>query len=317
MKHLLFLILISTTYRSVSAQIWGNLNTRTEARDDAGASGSERALSGFFETVRPQNFPAVPVANAAANWWHLLDVRHSNPSNNFAMQFSGSFFDQQLYFRKTTNSPGRSWNRILQEIDGKIAIGQIDPLTNHGTVNLAAGNWGDEQNPNYAVSVDANFVIGNNKTFRGAGGLQIEKYGGSWIDMPVQSGASAIGSNGAGKDAWIAYAFTPGEWFTNTQQGDICYRNEKGRLLFGNSHAQNATMTITGNKIGIGTLSPSEILSVAGNIKADGNITTRKIKVTQSDWPDYVFEPSYRLPSLEQVEDHITSLHPFFPRPAL
>lgn len=51
--------------------------------------------------------------------------------------------------------------------------------------------------------------------------------------------------------------------------------------------------------IGIGTSMPKSKLSVNGVVTAKG------IKVTQSDWPDYVFDSVYKLPSLQQVEAHI------------
>ena len=54
----------------------------------------------------------------------------------------------------------------------------------------------------------------------------------------------------------------------------------------------------TGN-VGIGTISPSEKLSVNGNIRA------REIKVETNNWPDYVFKPEYRLLSLSEIEKFI------------
>ncbi|MBK8611587.1 MAG: tail fiber domain-containing protein [Chitinophagaceae bacterium] len=49
----------------------------------------------------------------AASWWHLIDSRHSNSANNYAMQIAGSFFDQELWFRKTNNVANNSWTRLL------------------------------------------------------------------------------------------------------------------------------------------------------------------------------------------------------------
>ena len=42
------------------------------------------------------------------------------------MQFAGSFFNQQLFFRKTNNNPSMPWSRVLLEIDGKVGIGTDD-----------------------------------------------------------------------------------------------------------------------------------------------------------------------------------------------
>lgn len=53
------------------------------------------------------------------------------------------------------------------------------------------------------------------------------------------------------------------------------------------------------NRIGIGTVRPQSELAVKGTI------TAQKIKVTQSDWADYVFDSSYQLKPLNQVEAYI------------
>jgi hypothetical protein len=81
-----------------------------------------------------------------------------------------------------------------------------------------------------------------------AGGAFISSFlGGSWINMPT-TGASGLGSGGAGTDAWIAYSASAGQYFTNAVVGDICYRNTTSRLLFGNTSG-NATMVISTNNI--------------------------------------------------------------------
>lgn len=59
-------------------------------------------------------------------------------------------------------------------------------------------------------------------------------------------------------------------------------------------------LTIRDNgNVGIGTTTPSELLSVNGNIRS------RKVIVTQTGWPDYVFDSSYQLPSLDSVSSFI------------
>jgi len=87
---------------------FGNGNSRTQTRDNAGLQGNAGAQSGFFETVSPTNYPA-----GASGWWHLLDVRHSNTTNNYAMQLAGSFGDQRLFFRKTNGSATQAWTEVL------------------------------------------------------------------------------------------------------------------------------------------------------------------------------------------------------------
>ncbi|MEX6690312.1 hypothetical protein QTN47_22570 [Danxiaibacter flavus] len=60
------------------------------------------------------------------------------------------------------------------------------------------------------------------------------------------------------------------------------------------------TLMDNGN-VGIGSIKPTEKLSVNGTVLA------KKVRVSQaaSDWPDYVFDSSYNLPSLDAVSSFI------------
>lgn len=62
------------------------------------------------------------------------------------------------------------------------------------------------------------------------------------------------------------------------------------------AHNENQLHLATSGRIGIGTTTPSEKLSVNGNISA------KKIIVTQTGWSDYVFNADYKLMSLREVE---------------
>ena len=63
----------------------------------------------------------------------------------------------------------------------------------------------------------------------------------------------------------------------------------------------DAKFTILDNgSVGIGTTTPQAKLAVNGDMFA------KKIKVTQTGWPDFVFHKSYKLPSLADVEQFIT-----------
>lgn len=118
-----------------------------QSRNDAGLQGDAGAVSGFYDANDPVNFPS-----GADGWWHLLDVRHSNPANNYAMQFSGNFFDQQLFFRKTNNNASHPWSKVLLETDGMVGIGTTDTkgykLAVNGNIRakeikVEVANWPD------------------------------------------------------------------------------------------------------------------------------------------------------------------------------
>jgi hypothetical protein len=106
---------------------WANISgQRTLTRDDAGLQGNAGARSGFFETVSPVNY-----YSGANSWQHLIESRHTNDSNNYAMQIAGSFFDQEFYVRKTNNSATTAWSRVWHS-------GNITPVTGTGTSGQVA-----------------------------------------------------------------------------------------------------------------------------------------------------------------------------------
>jgi len=85
---------------------------------------------------------------------------------------------------------------------------------------------------------------------------------------------------------------------SSLQNADII-NFENGKMLqFGTSGSPRLTIDGNGN-IGIGTSSPQSELAV------NGDIFSKKIKVTQSGWPDYVFHPTYNLRSLSELEQYI------------
>ncbi len=69
-------------------------------------------------------------------------------------------------------------------------------------------------------------------------------------------------------------------------------------LQVGGTSYFSGSSLFNGN-VGIGTNSPSEKLSV------DGNIKTKKLIVTQNNWPDYVLRSGYKLRPLAEVERFI------------
>lgn len=78
--------------------------------------------------------------------------------------------------------------------------------------------------------------------------------------------------------------------------GDIQFR----RKVSGSMTPTMILKAETGN-VGIGTISPTEKLSV------DGTVLAKKVRVSTTgiDWPDYVFSPDYKLISLSELEAYI------------
>ena len=76
--------------------------------------------------------------------------------------------------------------------------------------------------------------------------------------------------------------------------------NQPNALLKPQGDGIGVIVNYNGN-VGIGTVKPKEKLSVNGTILAK----EVKVSTEASDWPDFVFEPDYKLRKLSEVENYI------------
>lgn len=72
-------------------------------------------------------------------------------------------------------------------------------------------------------------------------------------------------------------------------------RMGNGEFSIGDDLTYRMVILSNGN-IGIGTITPKEVLSVNGNIRA------REVKVESDNWPDYVFAKSYKNRTLPELD---------------
>jgi hypothetical protein len=61
----------------------------------------------------------------------------------------------------------------------------------------------------------------------------------NWMDFPTTV-PSGLGSGGVGVNAWVAYASSAGNWFSDATVASINYRNITGRMLWGNASTTSA-----------------------------------------------------------------------------
>jgi len=158
---------------------FGESNERTEEQPDAGV-GNGSTQSGFFQTSAPSPSSDWPKAGAsysggfdgsgnATSWYHLIDCRHTNSGNNYAMQLAGSFFDQNLYFRKTNGSGSTGW----QQIPGVLASGDVyvgdpgssTPSVVAGAYNIASISTLNTGSPDARFQINFTNAMPNNNYF--------------------------------------------------------------------------------------------------------------------------------------------------------
>lgn len=96
-------------------------------------------------------------------------------------------------------------------------------------------------------------------------------------------------------------------WWSNGSASRISNTNDAFYFSVWNTTNPNIALAATvgspsyfqGN-LGIGTTDTQGY-----KLAVNGNIHTQEIRVDMSNWPDYVFKPSYRLPPLAEVKTYI------------
>jgi hypothetical protein len=174
----------SASMTATGTVLWGSSASRTQTKDDAGSIASK---SGFFETASPVNYYA-----GASSWQHMLEARHSNDANNYALQIAGSFFDQILYFRKTNGSGTTAWSKFAVEATTPAFTG-ITNSGSSGTGNIGAS--GATFNTIFAKATSAQYadlaeMYAADEKY--SPGTVVEFGGSSEITISTKSHSSAI-----------------------------------------------------------------------------------------------------------------------------
>lgn len=117
------------------------------------------------------------------------------------------------------------------------------------------------------------------------GKLQVVNSSGNTLSLQKTSGAGAIAMGSPSNDYAIIESIDGG-----------------GLAIFTRAASMSKAFVIDNTQnIGIGTETPKEKLSVNGNILNNGIVITKKVKVSQSAWSDYVFNDDYHLKPLDEV----------------
>jgi hypothetical protein len=191
--------------------------------------------------------------------------------------------------------------KMLMLPNGNIGIGTSNPMaTLH--VNASAQVTGDD-----AVIFDKSrtpSVAGNRFTFNNVGGTWGESMGPFWRGFHLAAPSTTV--NGSPSFPRLVFFAeynsytdpTVRKWVimagnSPTTLHDIQFKSENVELLY---------LKRDGN-VGIGTTDPQAKLAVNGDVFA------KKVKVTLSGWPDYVFNATYRLRPLSEVEEFIKQYH--------
>ncbi|MEJ5092110.1 hypothetical protein GEO21_18935 [Sphingobacterium faecium] len=211
------------------------------------------------------------------------------PSHEFA------FLPDKLYLRSGTTGGGwKAWRELLiSNTAGNYGIGtetpgeKLDIANGYLKIgNTSYGNYEQSSPRNYSTfggDGHGSLIVGSN--------VMIENLSTNFSKLKIANSHQTMAG---------AAIVIPGNGQNN--QGSIIFHTSAPAVTQADKPFDSPRMIIdAAGNVGIGTISPQELLSVKGNIRA------HQIKVETANWPDYVFHDDYNLKSLDFVEKFIQS----------
>jgi len=192
-------------------------------------------------------------------------------------------------------------------------FGIVSGGTNYGLYNMQLYARGTNQKPVVSVNANASYIVGTDINVTANA---------SDADGSITKVAFYQGTTKLGVDSTSPYACT----WTGAPQGGPYAITARAFDNAGDSTvstAVNVTVTaaasymknwtLTGNNINnsntgtvfIGAVPASSRGDTAMKLSVNGNVYAKKLTVTQLNWADYVFDPGYKLLSLQEVETFI------------
>jgi len=288
-KMLSVLILMSNSVFAQTLQsVTDNGNTTTKGISVYHLTANSLSLSGVTLPTNIGTLNGVRINGSVTMAGHNGLTYQSGGGGGAAIGFSrGSSYDTNIDFYTSgySNSLGNISHRMRIASNGNVGIGTSNPYSIL-----------------HVVGDGANIDGGNSNQF-GQGLIIESKTGGrsatigAQLEFVIPAGTDGLNSWGQGRIITVA---------GNTLNGDAT-----GKMIIGTRRMFNKNGTTQqwfygddividgGGNVGIGTISPTEKLSVKGKIRA------QEIKVETANWPDYVFAKDYKLPSLQETEQHI------------
>jgi hypothetical protein len=172
------------------------------------------------------------------------------------------------------NPEGDPYGLAIGSTNGEIMRFKLNKCVGIGTTN-----------PREALQIGDRFTIQD-------GGWKTINYNAFW-DAAQSINARLV----AGPNATIGF----------TDQGNIIFQTAPtGAAESPLSNAVHAMIVHNSGQVGIGTsYTKTSFQDASFKLLVDGNIRARKVKVDQTSWPDYVFDSTYHLRPLADVETFI------------
>jgi hypothetical protein len=217
---------------------------------------------------------AATLGGSSTAGWVIGGNSATNPTNDFI----GTTDAQPLVFR-TDNAP-----RMRVLANGNLLLNKTQ---DNGNILQVAGN-GSFVGP---IGTGAALLLGDNGVNKSFG---IATYG----DASGNDRYTAIGHN-----MW------EGSFYNTNKQGGGIYLDDRNGVLpirFMIRQAGTDPSIYAAGVSAAGNFLIGHTADQAGyKLQVNGNIRTRKVRVDQDTWADYVFESNYPLRSIKEVEEYI------------
>ncbi len=214
-------------------------------------------------------------------------------TNNFPLYSSGDYLGGSLPDATDIVSPQLK----LQSVSGYVRIAHKSASSNVSAVyNFETGKnayWGEPSDVGQYLFRGRDLIIQQGKL--GIGTTSPDGF-------QVNTALSSEASQGVNNIRMGILAGTPRLIFDSSGSTPFEIDNAGGQLRIFNPGTVRMVVNSNGN-VGIGTTQANSYkLAVAGTIGAWGEV---RVFTTGQAFPDYVFDPSYKLPPLEQTEKYV------------
>ena len=214
-----------------------------------------------------------------------------------------------LRFGSASDLQATGWSEKMRITDaGYVGIGTTTPSAmlevaneNSGNASLRVGVKSNMANTNAQILNSLAAIGSDGTTITSVGSVAWDYYNNgspSWAGTLMLHTGKAVTGSYCGVPAGNQGTLI----FDNVSSGVIA---TNGANLYISPSAVVSTSFLANGNVGIGTTNPG-----TNKLAVEGTIAARKVVVTATNpFPDYVFQPSYNLPSLDSVAQFLQANH--------
>ena len=321
MRKTIFLILFSTTFFTLNLQ--SQLNTNANGNNGIGLNSPNSKLhirvNKYEPTLTVGSYPSIDSRGDI-----VLNLQNNNNAFEFGVTSKVGGRRSWILARHANTNFGNTYSTLHLQPDlgdkskyQGVAIGYpSEDGINVGAHLAINGNVGIlTKNPDYALTVKGYTKIGGNQNTqimladRGWSASHALLFNSYPSENFVNGGLNVFQNTKYANDEGSNANSGAGGVFFNGNGGVLEFKISKvstGKDGFVEWANQTQLAILRNGNVGIGVLngenySNSQIDLIDHKLTINGKVRAREVKVSLDNWPDYVFEEGYKLPTLTDV----------------